>query len=154
MAIVFDQSKYIESSKGIIKEYTRGLFPDYDLPLALPDLADDNLKLINPVIYIEYNSSTNIDSYTGRNNGRGGKLKRKLLRFSFQVLTTGENSAVLDRDRIAQKLEYEFSKTETSQLFASKGLKDIDLRYVNSYRVREGVHLARLEMFTQISLMN
>lgn len=154
MAIIFDQTKYIETSKGIIKEYTKSLFPDYDLPLALPDLADDNLVLVKPVIYIEYNSSSNIDSYSGRNNGRGGKLKRKLLRFSFQILTTGENSAVLERDRIAQKLEYEFSTLETSKLFASKGLKDIDLRYVNSYRVREGIHLARLEMFTQISLMN
>jgi hypothetical protein len=150
----FDQTKYIESTKAVIKEYTRSLFPDYDIPLALPDLGDDNLKLKKPVIFIEFNNSNNLDLDKGRNNGRGGRLKRKTIRYSFQVLTTGENSAILDRDRIAQKLEYEFSTVATSQYFAAKGMKDVDLRYMNSYRVREGVHLARLELFAQISFMN
>lgn len=154
MAILFDQTKYIESSKGVIKEFIRGLFPDYDLPLALPDIADDNLNLTKPVIYIEYNNSINVDGNIGKSNGKGGRLKRKLLRFSFQILTTGENSAILERDRIAQTLEYELSKESTLKLLAGKGLKEADLRFVNAYRVREGVHLGRMELFVKVSLMN
>ncbi|MEM5838877.1 hypothetical protein [Bacillus sp. LMB3902] len=154
MAILFDQEKYIESAKGIIKEFLKKMFPDYDLPLALPDLADDNLSLEKPVVYIEFNNSMNIDGKAGRATGRGGRLKRKSLRFSFQILTTGENSAVLERDRISQKLEYEFSREMNIHKLASVGLKDVDIRYINSYRVREGVHLARLELYTTINLMN
>jgi hypothetical protein len=154
MAILFDQTKYIESTKGIIKEYVRTLFPDYNLPLAIPDLSDDNLILIKPVIYIEYNGSMNTDRKAGRSNGKGIRVKRKILKFSFQIITTGENSAILDRDRIAQQLEYKFSRQEVIQQLASQGMKDIDLRYINSYRVREGVHLARLELFSEVKLTN
>lgn len=154
MAILFDQTKYIETTKGIVKEYIRELFPDHDLPLGLPDLSNDELTLVKPVIYIEFNNSTNVDGNVGRANGRGGRLKRKLLRFSFYVLTTGENSAVLERDRIAQTIEYEFSKEVNIRRLAGQGLREPDLRFVNSYRVREGVHLARLELFAKISLVN
>jgi len=152
VAIVFDQTKYIESTKGIIKEYIQSLFPNYEVSLGLPDLSDDNLSLTKPVISLEYNSSVNSDVKAGKVNGHGGRVKRKLLRFGIQILTTGENSAVLERDRIAQTLEYDMSKESTLQQLARQGLKDIDLRYVNAYRVREGVHLCRLELFTKITM--
>jgi len=154
MAVLFDQSKYIETSKGIIKEFTKTLLPDYDYPAGLPDIGNDQFSLERPLIHIEFNNSSWIDSRSGRNNGRGKRVKRKLLRYSFQVITTGENSAVLERDRISQTIEYEFTRTVNHELLASKGLKDIDMRYMNSYRVREGVHLARLELFTTITMVN
>lgn len=153
LTILFNQESYIETTKGIIKEHCKRLFPDYDIPIALPDLADDNLKLDKPVIHIEFNSSVNVDKKAGRNNGRGQRVKRKILRFSFQILTTGEGSAILNRDRVAQKIEYEFAKEESVRQLASQGLKDIDVRHINSYRVREGVHLCRLELYMSIKFI-
>lgn len=152
--MLFDQTKYIESTKEVIKNFTKVLFPDCDIPLAIPDLGDDNLSLSKPVIFIEYDNSVNIDPFSGKNNGRGKRQKRKLLRFSFQIITTGGNLAVLQRDRIVQSLEYEFMKDSNVKLLASKGIKEPDVRYMNSYRVREQVHLARLELFFKVSFLN
>lgn len=152
MDAFFDQELYIESTRAMIKEYLRGLFPDVSMPVALPDIGNDELFLEEPVVHIEYSRSFNTDPNSGKNNGRGQRVKRKRLTYNIQILTTGENSAVLARDRIAQKIETEFAKESTSQEFARNGMFKLECRHMNSYRVREGLHLCRLEVFSEIKI--
>lgn len=151
---MFDQDAYIETTKGIIKELFKEWFPETDMPLGLPNLGADDLNLAKPVIFIEYNSSINRDQKAGKWTGHNTRHKRKTLRYSVMVITTGESDAILQRDRISQKIEIDLGKSVTVERLAGQGLKDIDCRFVNAYKVREGVHLSRLEFYTTISIIS
>ena len=150
----FDSTRYIESMKEVIYEYLKSILPDTKITYAYPDFANDELELSKPEIAVEFNNSKNIDYSAGKNTGRGKRAKRKLIRFSFQVLSSGDGKGILERDRIVQLIEMEMGKPETIHWFAKRGMKELDIRFVNSYRARENVHVARLEMFVYITLLN
>ena len=152
--ISFDQEKYIETSKGIIKELLKEWFTDLEIPVGLPDLASDELNLVKPVIYIGYDGSTNLSKKAGRNTGRGTRHKRKLLRFTLMIINTGESSAVMQMDRIAQEIEAKACKPEILQRLAGQGLKEFEANFINAYKVREGVHITRMEIYCEINIIN
>lgn len=154
MSIAFDQDRYIESSKGILKLWLISLFPDYEVNLGIPDISDDTINVYDPVLYLEYNDSINKDIMSGYNTGRGKRHKRKILRFSVRILTTGENKGILQRDKVAQKIESESLKENVLSEMANKGLTRLETKYVNSYRVRENLHLARIEIYTLVNFYN
>ena len=56
----------------------------------------------------------------------------------------------MQRDRLIQKIRTEFHNN--LRVFAGKGMRKTDIKFAGSYRLREGIHLARLEMFSQVTL--
>ena len=154
METKLEQEKYVESSKMIIKEFFQEYFPDLKVVFTIPDLANNELNLKEPVMVVEFNASRSIDRRSGRNNGKGQRAKRKQLRFSFQIVCAGDAHSLMKRDRLVQEIEYLGSKHEIVSEFAKSGLQNIDIRFMNSYRVRENVHLSRLEMHTMITIVN
>lgn len=157
----YNQDVYIESTKGVIKEFVEGCTPEADVAIAFPDTKGSELSLENvlsgkfslkqPLIYLEFERELNVDTRAGRWNG-GARVKRKMLTFALQVITTGNNKAVLSRDRIVQKVVNEVMKKET--FLSGKGLRKAECKFVGSYRVREGVHLARLEFYCEVKFIN
>lgn len=150
----FDSARYIESTKEIIFEYLKTLLPDTLIVFSYPDIANDEVELTKPMIAVEFNSSKNIDYGHGKVTGRGTRAKRKMLRYSFQIISSGDGKALLERDKIAQVIEMDMGKPETCYWFAKKGLTDLDIRFVNSYRARENIHVARLELFVYVTIIN
>lgn len=148
----YNQSVYIESSKGVITEFLKSIVPEADIGVAFPDITGEGFSLAKPLIYVEFERELNIDSRMGRYNGKGTRTKRKLLTYSVQVITTGNNAAVLARDRIIQKAASETIKQQT--FLSGKGIRKAEAKYTGSYRVREGVHLARLEFYCEVKFIN
>lgn len=148
----FNQDVYIESVKGTLKEFLKSVIPEADIALAFPDITGDGFSLTKPLVYIEFERELNIDAHKGRHNGAGKRAKRKMLTYSLQVITTGSDSAVMARDRIIQKMVKQVILQ--SGLLSGKGLRKPEAKYVGSFRVREGVHLARLEFYCQIKFTN
>lgn len=151
---MFEQERYIESTIETFKSELRNILPDVDFPVGIPNVGDERFTLDKPVVSVRYRSSANIDGHLGKNTGRGTKVKRKLLNLFVLVITTGNNEAILQRDRICQKIENHFSDESVYQRLYSQGFSGSEARFGNSYRVREGVHLARVEIFTEVKFIN
>lgn len=150
---VYNQDSYIESAKGTLIEFIKSVVgTEADVSIAFPDITGATFSLAKPLIYVEFERELNLDSFRGRRNGAGKQTKRKMLTYSFQVITTGNNAAVMARDRIVQKLVSQTLKQY--ELLSGKGLRKAEAKYVGSYRVREGVHLARLEFYSEIKFTN
>lgn len=145
---------YIEDSNKVIKDAIRGWMPGIDLPIAIPNIGDDSLVLSKPTIFIEFNNSMNIDKRIGKRNGRGKNVKRKLLNYSILVITTGDNRSILERDRITQTIESNCASESISNEMARLGAYNIDCRFVNAYKVREGINLARLSLNMEIRMVD
>ena len=154
METILDQEKYVESSKMIIKEFFNKYFPDLKVAFVTPDMAGNELNLEEPVIVVEFNASRSIDRRSGRGNGKGQRVKRKQLRFSFQIVCSGDAQSLMKRDRLVQEIEYLGTKHEIVSEFAKSGLQNVDIRFMNSYRVRENIFLSRLELHTMITIVN
>lgn len=148
----YSQDKYVESVKGTIIEFLGSVVPEAEFVLAFPDISGNKFSLKKPLIYIEFERELNTDAKKGRHNGRGQISKRKLLTYSFQVITTGDNGAVMQRDRIIQKITS--AVLSQYELLSGKGLRKAESKFVGSYRVREGVHLARQEFYCEIKFIN
>jgi len=146
MVLMYDQSKYVETTKGIVKEFVQKQIPEAKIILGELPNADDNLNIDRPNIYIEYERDLAIDDRYGYRNGRGGHKKRYRLTYSFQIITQGDTYGVMDRDRIVQKIVAAVNKKETSVEFAQRGLYKLGGKFVSSYRVRENLFLARVEI--------
>lgn len=143
--MVFDQDLYIETTKGIMKEFAVMTVPEAGIIIGEPQISDETLVVDKPKIYIEYERDLSIDKLYGRNSGRGYYKKRYRLTYSFQILTQGDNKGVMERDRIVQKLVGSTMKKKTNNWFVGKGLYKIEGRFISSYRVRENLYLARVE---------
>lgn len=148
----YNQASYIESTKGTISEFLKSISPEADIAVAFPDITGEGFSLTKPLIYVEFERELNIDARMGRYNGRGSRSKRKLLTYALQVITTGNNAAMLTRDRVIQKIVLEAIKQQT--FLSGKGLRKAEAKYAGSYRVREGVHLARLEFYCEVKFIN
>lgn len=148
----FSQDQYIESVKGTIIEFFKANVPEADVGLAFPDITGVDFSLTKPLIYIEFERELNIDSRKGKYTGRGTRSKRKMLTYSFQVITTGDNSAVMVRDRIIEKITSQVIRQ--NEYLSGKGIRKAETKFVGSYRVREGVHLARQEFYCEIKFIN
>lgn len=148
----YSQDKYVESVKGTIIEFLKANVPEADFVLAFPDIPGTEFSLTRPLVYVEFERELNIDIRKGKYTGKGTRSKRKMLTYSFQVITTGNNSAVMVRDRIIQKIAS--NVISQYELLSGKGLQKADSRYVGSYRVREGIHLARMEFYCEIKFIN
>lgn len=142
----FNQDMYVESTKGIMKEFVAMTVPEATIILSEPQIPNETLVIDKPKIYIEYERDLPIDKFYGRNSGRGYYKKRHRLTYSFQILTQGDNKGVMERDRTVQKLVGSTMKKQTSEWFVSKGLYKIEGRFISSYRVRENYYLARVEV--------
>ncbi|QJT70406.1 hypothetical protein [Microcystis phage MaeS] len=136
----YSQDAYIESVKGTLVEFITMNVPDAEIVLAFPDITGENFSLVKPVIYIEFERELNIDAQKGKSNGGGKRVKRKILTYSLQVITTGDNRAVMERDRIVQTITQKV--VSQYELLSGKGLQKAESKFVGSYRVREGIHLA------------
>lgn len=152
IALEFNQNSYIESVKGTIIEFIKSTVSDVEVVLAFPDITGSNFSLSKPMIYVEFERELNLDIRKGRHNGRGSMTKRKLLTYSFQVITTGDKAAVMARDRTIEKISLQAIRQ--NELLSGKGLRKAETKYTGSYRVREGVHLARLEFYCEIKFIN
>lgn len=146
MVLMYDQEKYVETTKGIVKEFVQNLIPEAKIILGELPNADDNLNIDKPNIYIEYERDLHIDDRAGYRTGRGNRKKRYRLTYSFQIITQGDTYGVMDRDRIVQKIVAAVNKEKTSQEFAQRGLYKLGGKFVSSYRVRENLFLARVEI--------
>jgi hypothetical protein len=153
--IIYDQSKYIETTKGIVKEYIQtNAGMDVDVPVAFPNISDESLSLEKPNVYIEYVRDLNLDVKGGKRTGKGTRRKRKRLTFALYVITQGDARSVLERDRILQNLQGEIVKSAQIEFLSGKGIYEPEMTYMGSYAAREGVHLARLEFYFQIHFIN
>jgi len=150
--MAYSQETYIESVKGTINSFLKGIAPEADIAVAFPDITGEQFSLSKPLIYTEFERELNIDARKGRHNGAGTRTKRKLLTYALQIITTGSNAAVLARDRIAQKITLETIRQ--NELLSGKGIRKAETRYLGSHRVREGVHLARIEFYCEIKFTN
>lgn len=148
----YNQESYIESVKGTINEFIKLNVPKIDIAVAFPDITGEGFSLAMPLVFIEFERELNIDARKGRHNGSGTRTKRKMLTYAIQVITTGSNAAVLSRDRIVQKITTETLKQ--NEVLSGKGIRKAETRFVGSHRVREGVHLARLEFYCEIKFIN
>lgn len=148
----YNQDAYVESVKGTINEFLKSIAPEADIVIAFPDITGENFTLAKPMIYVEFERELNLDLLKGRYNGRGTRTKRKLLTYALQVITTGTNAAVLSRDRIIQKIASQTVKQ--GEFLSGKGIRKAESKYTGSFRVREGVHLARLEFYCEIKFIN
>lgn len=148
----YNQETYIESVKGTLIEFLKSVVPEADPVIAFPDITGKGFSLAKPLVYVEFERELNIDIRKGRHNGKGTRTKRKMLTFALQVITTGSNAAVLSRDRVVQKVVLETMKQET--FLSGKGIHKAESKYTGSYRVREGVHLARLEFYCEVKFTN
>ena len=148
----FNQNAYIESVKGVINEFLKSNVQNIDVVVAFPDITGDGFSLSKPLVYVEFDRELNVDARSGRMNGQGKRLKRKILTYSMQIVTTGDNAAVLQRDRIVQTITNKVM--EQNALLSGKGVHKAETRYVGSYRVRELVHLARIEFYCEIKFLN
>ncbi|AGR46590.1 hypothetical protein vBBak6_038 [Bacillus phage v_B-Bak6] len=146
MVLMYDQEKYVETTKGIVKEFIQQTIPEAKIILGELPNADDNLNIDKPNIYIEYERDLPIDRRYGYRTGRGGHKKRHRITYSFQIITQGDTYGVMDRDRIVQKIVAAVNKDKTSQEFAQRGLYKLEGKFVSSYRVRENLFLARVEI--------
>lgn len=148
----YNQDSYVESVKSTLVEFVKSVVPEAQVVLAFPDIGDKKFSVDKPLVYVEFERELNVDVRKGRHNGNGTRTKRKRLTYSFQVITTGNNAAILSRDRIIQKMVLETMKQET--FLSGKGISKAESKYVGSFRVREGVHLARLEFYCEIKFIN
>lgn len=148
----YNQESYIESVKGTLTEFIKSVVPEADTVIAFPDIAGKGFALTKPLVYVEFERELNVDARKGRHNGKGTRTKRKMLTYAFQVVTTGSNAAVLSRDRVVQKIVLETMKQGT--FLSGKGIRKAECKFTGSYRVREGVHLARLEFYCEVNFTN
>lgn len=151
---VFDSERYFESVKEVFNEYLKSLLPNTKITFNYPDVANDEIDLTHPVLWLEINNSKNVDKSIGYTNGHGGRTRRKRIKISLNVISTGDGNGILERDRIIQKLEMDLGKPSTIYDFASRGLRRIDARFMNSYRARENVHISRIEIFAFVTIRN
>ena len=148
----YNQDAYIESVKGVINEFLKENVKNIDIAVAFPDITGDGFSLSKPLVYVEFERELNIDTRAGRKNGQGKRSKRKMLTYSMQIVTTGDNAAVLQRDRIIQTITNKVM--EQNALLSGKGIRKAETKFVGSYRVRELVHLARIEFYCEIKFLN
>lgn len=148
----YNQNAYIESVKGVISEFLKKNVQNIDIAVAFPDMTGEGFSLSKPLIYVEFERELNVDIRAGRKNGQGNRSKRKRLTYSIQIITTGDNAAVLQRDRIVQTITNKV--IEQNAVLSGKGIQKAETRYVGSYRVRELVHLARIEFYCEIKFLN
>lgn len=146
MVIMYDQSKYVETTKGIVKEFAQKLVPEAKIILGELPNADDTLNIDRPNIYIEYERDLHIDDRYGYRTNRGSHKKRYRLTYSYQIITQGDTYGVIDRDRIVQTIVSAVNQKEHSVEFAKRGLYKLGGKFVSSYRVRENLFLARVEI--------
>lgn len=152
MIMALNQIQYVESAKGIIKKFIAQSVPDADVTLAFPDISGQGFSLARPLVFLEFERELNTDIQKGRHNGRGQQVKRKRLTYSFQVITTGSDNAVMKRDRVIQILTNKV--IVEGKLLSGEGLRKAETKFLGSYRVREGVHLARMEFYCEIKFTN
>ena len=150
--MALDQEKYVEGVKGIIINFLKSIVPEADNVPAFPDITGSSFSLKKPIVFVEFEREVNLDIRRGRHNGRGKRVKRKQLTFSFQVVTTGDNKAVMERDRIIQKIINGVMSKE--DFLSGKGIRKADAKYTGSFRVREGVHLARIDFYGEVKFIN
>ena len=148
----FSSERLMESVKEIFYEELKLILPDTKITFNYKNQANDELDLEDPVIWVEINATKNIDRQVGYFDGHGGRAKRKRIKVSINVISMSDADSILKRDRIVQKIESEFGKTETIFRIAKKGLRRIDIRFMNSYRARENVQVARLETFSFVTI--
>lgn len=151
--MAFDQAKYIESSKSVLRSFVKSIFPEYNVKLGFDNTGEDTLQLTNPEIYIEYLNDMNVFLYAGKRTGTGKRHKKKLLNFNILIYSTGDLTNLLKRDRIAQTLELAFCEESNLQFLSGEGLHKSELRFGNSYRIREGVHVTRMALTTEINII-
>lgn len=150
--VEYNQDAYIESVKGVINEFLKENVKNIDIAVAFPDITGDGFSLSKPLVYVEFERELNIDTRAGRKNGQGKRSKRKMLTYSMQIVTTGDNAAVLQRDRIIQTITNKVM--QQNALLSGKGIRKAETKFVGSYRVRELVHLARIEFYCEIKFLN
>jgi hypothetical protein len=148
--MVFDQEKYIESVKGILMAYIRNLLPEHKVITAFPDVEGTSLDLSVPLVYVEFERESNVERRRGKWVGDDSYQRRVTVVYSIQVFTSGDGKGVLARDRTIQKLKVDIPRNE--RVFAGQGLRKVDMRFMGSYRLRERIHLARMEFFTQVTM--
>lgn len=147
---MFDQEKYIESVKEIIITYIKSKFPECKVITAFPNVEGTDLNLTKPLIYVEFERESNIERRRGKWVSGNNYSRRLNIVYSLQIFTGGENTGVLARDRVIQKLKVDIPRNE--RVFAGQGLKKVDIRFMGSYRLRERIHLARIELFGQVTI--
>lgn len=148
----FSSERLMESVKEIFYEELKLILPDTKITFNYKNQANDELDLEDPIIWVEINATKNIDRQVGYFDGHGGRTKRKRVKVSINVISMSDADSILKRDRIVQKIESEFGKTETIFRIAKKGLRRMDIRFMNSYRARENVQVARLETFSFVTI--
>lgn len=150
--MALEQNKYIEETKEILISFLKSIVPESDVVPAFPDITGKNFSLKRPLLFVEFEREVNLDIRRGRHDGNGRRIKRKQLTFSFQVITTGDNKAIMQRDRIIQKIIN--GMLEHDDVLSGKGLRKAEAKYTGSFRVREGIHLARIDFYGEIKFIN
>jgi hypothetical protein len=148
--VVFDSQEYITSFKTAFINATNDHLgiPYSQIVQGTPDITEGGMSLSEPVVYLEIVNTDAIDRQ-GKNDGNGGKIKRDIIRLSLQIISSGHNQQILARDRIINKI-HAIEDSANRYAFAEKGIRKPLVRNMGSYRVREGVHLARMEIFVEV----